>query len=42
MTSNPQFNVRTSGLEVAKTFGDQIRGKNGEQPQPSMPLQNVL
>ncbi|OIW25578.1 oxidoreductase-like protein [Coniochaeta ligniaria NRRL 30616] len=28
MTSNPQFNDRTSGLEVAKTFGDQIRGNN--------------
>lgn len=31
MTSNPQFNDRTSGLEVAKTFRDQIKGKNGKE-----------
>lgn len=35
MTSNPQYDARTSGLDVAKTFGDQIRGKNGEQPSDS-------
>ncbi|KAB5527965.1 hypothetical protein GE09DRAFT_409796 [Coniochaeta sp. 2T2.1] len=27
MTSNPQFNERTSGLEVAKTFGDCVKGR---------------
>ncbi|KAB5585106.1 oxidoreductase-like protein [Coniochaeta sp. 2T2.1] len=27
MTSNPQFNERTSGLEVAKTFGDRVKGR---------------
>lgn len=30
MTSNSQFDNKTTGTEVAAAFGDEIRGKNGE------------
>lgn len=30
MLSNPEFGFGTSALEVARVFGDEIRGKCGE------------
>lgn len=30
MTSHAEYDLKTSGLEVAKVFGDRIRGKNGK------------
>lgn len=30
MTSNAQFDSKTTGTEVTAAFGDGIRGKNGE------------
>lgn len=30
MTSNPDFNDKTTGTEVAAALGEQIKGKNGQ------------
>lgn len=30
--THPEWNQETGGLEVAKAFADQIRGKSGKKP----------
>ena len=30
--THPEWNQETGGLEVAKAFDDQIRGKSGKKP----------
>jgi NAD(P)-dependent dehydrogenase (short-subunit alcohol dehydrogenase family) len=39
MSSNPGWGEKTSGLEVARVFAEQIRGKNGENSSINSPSQ---